>query len=76
MIVRLAGFDDDDVSIDNTDLGGHTDVTMAISSSGNGNTSGGAGYVLQPAVGDSGTANFSLNRSEEYRAVAISIAPQ
>ena len=56
MILRLGGFDDDDVTIDDPGLPGHTAITMDISGTGFGTVSGGAGYVLQAATGDSGTS--------------------
>jgi hypothetical protein len=37
--------------------------------------SGGAGYKIQSAIGSSGTSNFALKRSKEYRVVTIAIAP-
>jgi len=75
MIVGIGGFDDDDVNVDNTGLSGYTDITMDQSSGGSGTCSGGAGYVQQPAVGDSGTEDFTLNGWEQYRTVTVAIAP-
>ncbi len=75
MILRIGGFDDDDVNVDNTGLSGHTDITMDESNSGNGTCSGGAGYIQQPSAGASGISNFSLTGSEQYRTVTIAIAP-
>lgn len=76
MILRLGGFDDDDITVDDTGISGHTTMTMDRSSTGAVNTtSGGAAYVLQPAAGDSGTADFALTNTEEYRTVTIAIAP-
>ncbi len=75
VILRVGGFDDDDIRVDDPRLSGHTAITMDESNSGNGTTSGAAGYMEQSAIGDSGTAYFSLRRSEQYRAVTIAIAP-
>ncbi len=75
MIVRIGGFDDDDVTLDNAAINGHTTVTMDRSGTGNGTASGGAGFVTQPTSGASGTADFGLNSSEEFRTVTIAIAP-
>ncbi|MHC5073341.1 MAG: hypothetical protein ACYTFE_00790 [Planctomycetota bacterium] len=76
LIVRIGGFDDDYITVDDTGLDdGHTDITMDKSSSGTFNCSGGGGYKLQISTGSSGTATFDLNSSEEYRAVTIAIAP-
>jgi len=75
MILRLGGFDDDDITVDAPGLTGHTAITMDKSSQGNGTSSSGAGYVMQPAAGDSGTSAFALTNTEEYRTVTIAIAP-
>jgi hypothetical protein len=42
---------------------------------GSGTVSGGAGYVVQPGPGASGTSNFGLTGSEQFRTVTIAIAP-
>ena len=75
MIVRIAGFDDDDISPGNPGLSGHTAITMGSSGTGVSTASGGAGYLLQTGTGSSGPSTFSLTGSEEYRAVTIAIAP-
>ena len=75
MILRLAGFDDDDIVVDDPGLPGHTAITMDESSSGTGTASGGAGFLGQPLVGDSGASTFSLTASEGAVAVTIAIAP-
>jgi len=75
MIVRIGGFDDDDISVDNTGLAGYTDITMDRSNWGSGTCSGGAGYVTMAAIGSSGTSNFSLIANEQWRTVTIAIAP-
>ena len=76
LILRIGGFDDDDITLDNTGLNGHTTITMDESSSGNGTCAGGAGYVALPAIGASGASNFSLTAREQYRSVTIAIAPE
>jgi len=73
-ILRIGGFKDDDITVDAPGLSGHVAITMDYSKSG-GKCSGGAGYVTQAAIGSSGTSNFSLTASKEYRAVTIAIAP-
>ncbi len=75
LILRIGGFDDDDVTIDNTGLAGHTDISMDESGSGSGTCSGGAGYTTQSSAGSSGTAEFSLSGSEQWRTMTIGIAP-
>jgi len=75
MIVRIGGFDDDDINVGNPGLAGHTAITMDESGSGSGTCSAGAGYTEQSAAGNSGTSNFSLNGNEQSRMVTIAIAP-
>ena len=77
MIVRIGGFDDDDIIVDTPGLSGHTVITMDRSNTGNqGTCSGGAGYLQQAAIGASGTSSFSLTAAEGYRTVTIAIAPE
>jgi hypothetical protein len=75
IILRIGGFDDDDINVDDTGLAGHTDITMDRSGTGNGTCSGGAAYKQQSAIGDSGASTFSLTGWEQYRTVTIAIAP-
>ena len=75
MILRIGGFDDDDVNVDNTGLSGYTTITMDESNSGNGTCSAGAGYKEQPSPGSSGVSEFSLTNSEQHRTATIAIAP-
>ena len=74
MVVRIGAFRDDDITVDDPGLSGHTVITMDYSKSG-GKCSGGAGYKTQSAVGSSGVSNFLLTASKDYRAVTIAIAP-
>ena len=76
MILRIGGFDDDDITVDNPGLAGHATITMDESSTSNFSCSGGAGWVQQAAIGASGTSTFSLTKKEEYRTVTIAIAPE
>jgi len=75
LILRLAGFDDDDITIGDPGLAGHTAINMGESGGGNASTSGGSGYVVQAAAGDSGTASFALTNSEEWVTITVGIAP-
>jgi hypothetical protein len=76
LILRLGGFDDDDITVDLPGLPGHTAITMDRSGTAVQNTvSGGAGYVIQPTAGDTGTSNFALTAREEFRTVTIAIRP-
>jgi len=81
MILRIGGFDDDDVDADAGDAGDagmtdHTTITMNESGSGNGTASGGAAYAMQATAGSSGTADFALTASEQYVTLTIAIAPE
>ena len=75
LILRIGGFDDDDITTGVPGLTGHTVITMGDSGDGNLTASGGAGYVLQPAAGSSGSSSFALTASENYITVTIAIAP-
>jgi hypothetical protein len=75
MILRIGGFDDDDITVDNPGVAGHTAITMDKSAASSSSSSGGAAYVTQATAGDSGTATFALTASEQYRTVTIAIAP-
>jgi len=75
LILRLGGFDDDDITAGDPGVSGHTAINMGDSGNGNATTSGGSGYVLQPAAGASGTASFSLTGSEQYVTVTLGVAP-
>lgn len=75
IILRIGGFDNDNITEDNPGLPGHTAMTMDKSNSGNGSCSGGAGYTYQSAAGASGPSNFQLTAGEQYRCVTIAIAP-
>ncbi|MDH3772499.1 MAG: hypothetical protein OET79_16125 [Nitrospirota bacterium] len=76
LILRLGGFDDDDITLDFPGLSGHTAITMDRSNTGNLNTvSGGAGYAIQTTAGDTGTSEFNLTAREQYRTVTIAIRP-
>lgn len=73
--MRIGAFDGGDITVDNSDLDGHTTITMDKSSSNNTACSTGAAYTIQPAIGSSGTANFLLTNSRQYRTVTLAIVP-
>ncbi|MEN8803413.1 MAG: hypothetical protein ABF297_15695, partial [Thiogranum sp.] len=75
LILRLGGFDDDDITVGAPGLSGHTAINMNDSGNGNFTASGGSGYVLQAAAGGSGTSSFTLTNTEGYVTVTIAIAP-
>ena len=75
MILRLGGFDNNKVTVGDTGLVGHTTITMDKSGNSGGNVSAGAGHTTLTTAGDSGTANFTLTGSEQYRTVTIAIKP-
>ena len=75
LILRIGGFDDDNVSLGDAKMSGHTTIVAGESSGGFFTTSGAAAYQMQAYPGTSGTATFGLSGSEEYRTVTIAIAP-
>ena len=75
LVLRIGGFDDDDVTEGSSGLDGHTTITMSESGGTNGNVSGGAGYMLQTVAGDTDLAWFHLTNNEEFRTVTFAIRP-
>ena len=76
LILRIGGFDDDDITFGDAGMTGHTTITSNKSQeSFISSTSGAAAYVPQATAGDSGTANFTLTASEEHVTATIAIAP-
>ena len=75
LVLRLGGFDDDNVTIDSPGLDIHTAITMDESDSGFGSTSGGAGYEQQGSAGASGTSSFNLTGTEQWLTTTVAIAP-
>jgi prepilin-type N-terminal cleavage/methylation domain-containing protein len=78
MIVRIGGFDDGDVNVDNAGVTGHTSLTADESDAGASATnpvSGAAAYVLRASAGSTGTANFTLAASEEFVTFTIALRP-
>jgi hypothetical protein len=73
LILRLGGFDDDDITIGSTGLVGHTAITMNGSGTGTSTSSGGAGYVAQAAIGATGSASFALTAGEQYRTMTLAL---
>ncbi len=75
LVLRVGGFDNDDIVVDNPGLSGHTPITMDESSATGGSCSGGAGHRFLAAPGPSGTADFSLTAAQQWRTVTVAIAP-
>jgi type II secretory pathway pseudopilin PulG len=61
-------------SIDNGEYLWIDDFVITVPA--DGTVSGGAGYILQGASGDSGTSNFTLTAANEAQMITIAIAPQ
>jgi type II secretory pathway pseudopilin PulG len=76
MILRLGGFDDDDVNVNNAGMANHTTITVDESDASDSSASGGAAYRSLATPISSGTATFALTASEEYVTYTIAIAPQ
>jgi hypothetical protein len=75
LILRLGGFEMNDITVGDPGLAGHTAINMNYSNSGAKATSGGSGYVLQPAAGMSGSSSFALTNNNNYVTVTLAIAP-
>lgn len=75
LILRLGGFDDNDVTTDSAGMAGYTTITMDASNTGTTTASGGASYANLSAVGSSGSPTFALTASEEYVTFTVALAP-
>ncbi len=75
MILRIGGFDDDDINVDDAGMTDHTTITCDESGGGSSSCSGAAAYQIQSSAGSSGTADFTITKSEEYRTITIAIEP-
>lgn len=76
LVLRIGGFDDNDITKGEPGLSDCTTITMDESDGSGTNCAGGGGYVFQPDAGSSGTSNFSLTDSEQYLTITIAIAPK
>ncbi len=75
IILRVAGWDDDDQTVDPaTIVAGHTNITQDSSGTGGGTSTGAAAYVNQVGVGASGTANFDAS-NEQWATATLAIDP-
>jgi hypothetical protein len=75
LILHIGGFDDDDITAGDPGLLGTTAINMNDSGNGPATVSGGSGYVLQQAAGNSAASSFTLTATEEFVSVTIGIAP-
>ncbi|MFM1897472.1 MAG: hypothetical protein RLZZ385_2546 [Pseudomonadota bacterium] len=79
LILRIGGFDDDDINVNpGTIMTGHTGITQNYSSNTAGNISGGAAFRYRAVAGADGTANFvnfTGGQSEEWATTTISLPP-
>ncbi len=75
LILRIGGFDDNDITVDSAGIAGYTTITVDRSNTGSATTSGGAAYANLSAVGSSGTASFALTAAEEYVTFTVALSP-
>lgn len=75
MILRIGGFDDDDINVDDAGVSNHTTITCDETSASTTSCSGAAAYANQESAGSAGSEQFSLTRSEQWRCVTIAIEP-
>jgi hypothetical protein len=76
LILRLGGFNGNQITPGAPGLPGHTAINMNDSrNDGSGDVSGGSGYVQQAAAGISGTSSFALTGNIEYVTVTVAITP-
>jgi hypothetical protein len=75
LVLRVGGFDHEDIIVDDPGLPGHTPITMDLGGSGLYACAGGAGYTYLTTAGETGTADFALTGKEDYVTGTIAIAP-
>jgi hypothetical protein len=75
MILRIGGFDDDDITVDAPGMSGHTGITADGSDASTTSASGAAAYALKSAAGLVSLASFSLTAAEEHVTFTLAIAP-
>ncbi|MHC4275562.1 MAG: hypothetical protein ACYSUR_18115, partial [Planctomycetota bacterium] len=73
LILRIGGFDDDDITTGDAGMAGTTTITMNKSSSGAGSASSGATWETRGVSPSVPAANFTLTASEEWRTVTLAI---
>lgn len=76
LILRLGGFDSDDINVGDPGISNARPIHMDRSTSTLNCVSGGAAYAMQSLAGNFSAANFTLTASEEYVAASIAIAPE
>lgn len=75
MVVRIGGFDDDDISVDNAGVTGYTTITMDQCGSGSGTVSGGAAYARIATPTSVPEMSFSLTSNEQSVTLTLVIPP-
>ncbi|MEM7229139.1 MAG: prepilin-type N-terminal cleavage/methylation domain-containing protein [Planctomycetota bacterium] len=75
LILRVGGFDDDDITVGDAGVSGNTTILMDEAGSGDKPASLGAAYVVQSSKASTGTADFTLTGNEEYVTITVAIAP-
>jgi hypothetical protein len=75
IVLRIGGFDGDDINLNNSGIANHSTITMDSSSSSGGACAGGAALQDLPDIGSTGTANFILTAESRYVAVTVVIIP-
>jgi cysteine-rich repeat protein len=74
LILRIGGFDDDDVRVGDAGVAGHVTILMEESSSGSGTCSLGVASEIA-GIGAVSAADFTLTSSEQWRTVTLSLPP-
>ena len=74
LILRIGGFDDDDVTIGDAGVSGHVTLVMDESGSGQGTCASGVASAVVGA-GAVPTADFTLTGSEQFRTVTLALPP-
>lgn len=76
LVLRVAGFEHDHITVGQPGLTGHTVITMQKSSTDSGAVSGAAGYFQQATLGNTGTSTFAITDEDNTVAITLAIGPQ
>ncbi|MHC4626165.1 MAG: hypothetical protein ACYTDV_04210, partial [Planctomycetota bacterium] len=74
-ILRIGGFDDNDIDLDVSGLAEHVTITVDQSNTGTETCSGGAGYQHQAIPGMTDHTDFALTDSEDFVTLTVAITP-
>ena len=76
LILRIGGFDDNDITVGDAGIATHATITMDDSGAGNNNSSSGAAWSLRGGSSSVSTADFTLTATEQWRTISLAVTPE